>query len=185
LKITAVLLATILFGFSTAAAHADAITLKGSTIRADFLFNGNLVGTNDFSDPLDKIGSGKEFSYDDSIATYTANFNATGLTVRVNCDAGVSLKKCDAEPEFLMVFKDDLFVGATFTEVSDSLGALYGGDGNPKEFVVVSGPPVPSKNSDIVFDIMPMQPTPEPGSIVFLGTGLLGLAGTLRRRFNA
>jgi hypothetical protein len=184
LKNIPVLFAIILFGLSTAVANADPLTLKGSAIRADLLFNGDPVGTNLFGDPLDKIGSGKEFSYDDSVATYTANFNANGLTVRVNCDTGVSLKKCDAEPEFLMVFKDNLFVGATFTEVSDSLGALFGGDGNPKEFVVASGPPVPSKNSNIVFDITPVQPTPEPSSIVFLGTGLLGLAGTLRRRFH-
>ena len=37
-------------------------------------------------------------------------------------------------------------------------------------------------NADMTFDIS-ATPSPEPGTLILLGTGFLGLAGTLRRRF--
>jgi hypothetical protein len=185
LKNFTILLATILVGFSTAAAHAD--TLKDSTVRADLFFLNDPSQTNLFTDTKDKVGSGKEFSYDDGVATYTANFTPDSFTIRVNCDTGISLRKCSAEPGFAMEFKDDLFADSIFS--LDPATTLLPGEGftdpsNAKIIAVIfpltePGFGLPSKNSKAIIDVFV---TPEPGSIALLGTGMLGFAGTVRRR---
>jgi hypothetical protein len=176
------------FGLS-AIAHAD--PLKGSTVRADGFSLADSSQTNLFPDTIDKIGSGKEFSFDDGLVTYSANFNPTGLTLRANCDTGVSLKKCNTDPGAGFFFKDNVFVGATFDPDPASTLMLSGGGvlpGNGKTiFLVIAPDTFTSKNSKFILDITPLatSPVPEPNSIVLFGTGLLGFAGTFRRRFRA
>jgi hypothetical protein len=187
LKNLPILLATILVGFSTAAAHADTVTLKGSTLRADLFFLNDPSQTNLLTDTKDKIGSGKEFTYNDGIATYSANFTPDSFTIRVNCDPGITLKKCSNEPGFVWEFKDDLFTDSIFT--LDPASTLIPAEGfsDPDNLKIIGiifpiGEPefgLPSKNSKTIVDVFV---TPEASSIVLLGTGMLGIAGTVRRR---
>jgi PEP-CTERM motif len=184
-----VLFATTIVGFSaaTVCARADTVTLKDSKVRGALLFSGAPADENFFADPLATVGAGQEFTYDDGIATYSANFNDTGFTIRVNCDPNVTLKKCDNEPGFLMFFKDDLFVNAQVDYVEGDLNAVFlpfdpFDPNNPKIISIVEVGPTPSKNSKLVFDV---TVAPEPSSIVLFGTGLLGFAGRVRRRIAA
>jgi PEP-CTERM motif len=182
-----VLFATMIFGFSAAAVCAHATTLKDSKVRGALLFSNASPDDNFFADPLATVGAGQEFTYDDGIATYSANFNDTGFTIRVNCDPNITLKKCDKEPGFLMFFKDDLFVNAQVDYVEGDLNAVFlpfdpFNPNNPKIISIIEVAPTPSKNSKLVFDV---TVAPEPSSIVLFGTGLLGFAGSVRRRIAA
>lgn len=185
---------------STAIARAEA--LKGSAVRAELVFlNDPNLGTSDptnlltggtgFHDTLDQVGSGKEYSYDDGIATYSANVNADQLILRVKCDPNISLKKCNTEPGFIWIFKDDAFEDAIFT--LDVVNSTFFPDEAASLAPNIIGiedllssnscgcSALTLKNSKLIIDIAP-APIPEPSSIALLGTGLLGFAGVVRRR---
>jgi len=186
---------------SLSAAIARADTLKGSAVRAQLIFLNDpnqsnptnlLTGGTGFHDTLDKVGSGKEYSYDDGIATYSANFNADQLILRVKCDASVSLKKCNNEPGFAWAFKDDVFADSIFSvDPASTFIPTIAGSPAPNIILIadlLSSDPcgcsaLTMKNSKFIIDISP-APVPEPGSIALLGAGLLGFTGAARRRFT-
>ena len=80
-------------------------------------------------------------------------------------------------------------VAAPLSEAQFSVGALYSGSEADPTFVVGSyggGEFVPDEKETLTIAgpaaTMPVSATPEPGTMVLLGTGLLGGAGALRRR---
>lgn len=188
---------------SLSAAIARAEALKGSAVRAQLVFLNDpnqsdptnlLTGGTGFHDTLNQIGSGKEYSYDDGVATYSANLNVDQLILRVKCDLNVSLRKCNTEPGFFWVFKDDAFATSIFS--IDLLNSTFLPDAglSPAPNIILIADLLGAdpcgcsaltlKNSKLVINVTP-APVPEPGSIALIGTGLLGFGGVVRRRFIA
>lgn len=202
------------FALSLIPATCLADTFQGSVIRAQLIFLNDPAVTNPSLDPVnlltggtgytgtrDTVHSGQEYVYDDGVATYSANFNAGGFTIRVKCDKNVTLATCNAEPGFEWIFKDSVFATSNFAiDPSTNLLMLPIEDPNDLsqialvDFIssplaaVLGAPPgtfdLTLKNSKFVVDVTPATVTPEPGSLMLLGTGMLGVIGAARRRFR-
>lgn len=208
-------LATVLaVSSATGVLHAD--TFQGSVIRAQLIFLNDpglsgpsgtpvnlLTGGTGFTGTRATVSAGQEYSYNDGVATYSANFNAGGFTIRVKCDQGVSLATCNTEPGFEWIFKDAAFATSNLTldYANTTLSAIPESDlYDPTQIGVldllssplssVLGIPPGSfaltlKNSKLVVDVTPAATTPEPAGIALLSTGVLGILGAARRRFRS
>ena len=82
-------------------------------------------------------------------------------------------------------------LGTLTTSYPAGFGAgktLSGSFANASYFILTSGPHTPGSNSDSIFWEVPtvsFGATPEPGTLIMFGSGILGLAGVLRRKINS
>ena len=188
-KILAVL-AVAFLSLSAASSRAD---LLGSKVNGSLTFGG--FGTTNFFDPANGfvpagygnstspnnvvIGSGIEFGFNDSVNRDIANFSGTGLLVRDVCLAGGT---CGGNNTFVMTFTDLAFTSATL--LTNSLGITYSFSGDTLT-INYPGNFVDSGNATATFLIGTTAPTPEPGTMALVATGILGAAGAIRRRLAA
>lgn len=132
------------------------------------------------------IGAGTEFGFQGN-DIYSADFTGNTLTISDYCrQSGCGLSA------WVMTFTDPAFLG--FTQLSNSL-ATYSGPGSGYSFsgntLTVTFNPMQNKagynpGSTLGTDVFDYAtPTPEPASIALFATGVLGMAGMIRRRFTA
>jgi hypothetical protein len=177
-----IVLATLIAG-ALAATPARADNLNGTTV----IGNLSVLGSPDAFLPniVETVGPGTEFTYVGSVFTYTANFTDNLLIVTDTCSAGVKVAKCAlaarAGGTFELSFFDNQFAQDFIftTPALDGLGLV---GVRTDRVVAVFGEIGNTGTSTFVF--LPI-PTPEPGSIVLLGTGILGAAGMVRRHLAA
>ena len=154
--------------FSPAIARADLI---GSTVDGTLLFTGS--STNFFSPASVVVGPGIEFSATDSNILYTFDFTETTLVVTNSTktpttEIGFVATFTDPEITELTVLSNTI-AGMTFTQSGDVLTVDFAGH---------QGTPVQGDLGTAVAQVS----TPEPSTFALLGTGLLGVAGTVRRK---
>ncbi len=125
------------------------------------------------------IGSGTEFCFQDVSNSYSANFDGTRLYIRDE-----SYGKGSRQITF--TFTDPAFLW--IAELTDDFpnGISGGLSGDTVTLVVSSFDPVPSGTFDATFAVgsAPVAPVPEPGSMLLLGSGALGLFGVIRRKLR-
>jgi hypothetical protein len=181
---------------STLSAHAD---LLGTTVNGTLNFDNS--STNSFLTPTTTVTPGltPEFVGTYNVTakvgrkvvqvatdTVSAYFGAFGVIIRDQCSSSI-LGGCLLSPAFSVSFSD--------LDISPTDVFLFLAAPNLKSYSVVGdtlnvdfralGPGDLINDSFSAFAILSPNapaPTPEPGSIVLLGTGLLGFAGTRWRR---
>jgi hypothetical protein len=163
----------------------------GTDVTGSLTFNGNTAPPNYFDaangfvpagygnsggSTTVTIGPGIEFGFADSLNLYTADFTGSTLTI-----SNEVLQNGDSV-SFQMIFSDTAFSG--FTLVSNDLGLTYGFTGNTLTIDRPAGS-FSGVSASVFNYTTAASPVPEPGTIVLLGTVLLGAVGAVRRKLAA
>jgi hypothetical protein len=166
----------------TIAAHADG---TGTSVTGGLYFAG---GSTNYFDPANGfvpagygndagttvvIGPGIEFGFADSANTDTADFTGSTLTVTD------TVKETGGNNPFEMTFTDPAFTGFTQTGAADGYTYTFSGDTLD---VFWPGGSVQDGQAFTGNFTYSTAATPEPSSLMLLGTGLLGFVGAMRRR---
>jgi hypothetical protein len=168
------------------AAHADGI---GTSVTGGLFFDGSPInffdpsngfvpsGSGNSSGTTVTIGSDSEFGFKDGANIDTADFTGSTLTVSDIVEGSAN------DGPFKMTFTDAAFTG--FTQESGTLdGFTFSFSGDTLDVFRTGGEVTTGESFTSTFDYTTAAAvTPEPTGIALLGTGLLGLAGVVRRRF--
>jgi hypothetical protein len=155
--------------FGARAASMDQLVVSGAVFTATFILPSNLDPAGDQIDPMSGFFSGVEVT--GVQATYVVGSSITVST-------------------------DTLFFGTSTTDIAldDQMGptlngfSLFNQSEPDPELVIGSGTLYLESDNDLPFTYTisayaePTAATPEPSSLILIGTGALGVASVLRRR---
>jgi PEP-CTERM motif len=155
-------------------AYADNLT--GTKVAGDLSIDGSADA---FSPIVETIGPGSEFSYVGAAFTYTANFTDNLLIITDTCNKPF---KCavalSAGGTYALSFFDQQFANDFIVTTAGADGLDLVGFRTARDLTLIGDIGITGTST---FAFLPI-PTPEPGSVILLGTGILGVAGTIRRR---
>jgi hypothetical protein len=177
-----------LFTFTTLPAHAD---LTGTSVTGSLHFDGL---TENFFDPangfvpagfLNAAGptvtisnTAAEFGFDDGANTDIANFTGSALVVTDD--------DTDNAANWVMTFTDTAFLGLNLVQTSDTFtnGGVTGVLSGDTITLDWAGTSTADGLMATTFTLNPAN-TPEPSSILLLGSALICLLGLSRRKLSA
>jgi PEP-CTERM motif len=175
-------LTALVFGILVAI-PARATNLLGTTVLGDLSIDGSANAFILGSGVQATVGTGVEFTYVGAAFTYTANFTDNLLIITDTCNT--KLVKCivagNAGGTYELSFFDEQFAKnfIVTTSTADGLGLF--GFRTARDITFIGQ--MSNFNATSTFAFVPI-PTPEPGSVILLGTGVLGVAGMIRRRLS-
>ena len=178
MKLLLASLALVTFSFFTPNLHADPIVSLQTGAKTDTLIETPVLGGEAYT-YINVATDIFQTTTQTFVATFTDLASVNLLTVTDVC-ANVDIL-APAQPCGALAFSfADLGLGdASVLSALGLLGANINGDAVGLNFAASIG-----GGSATIGFANPPSPTPEPGSLGLLGTGVLGVAGVMRKRFH-